>query len=115
MTVSRQTAWLLAAAALLLLAFAFDLGGYALLEPDEGRNAEVAREMAESNDYVVPTLNGLPYLDKPALYFVVGASLMEVLGPTELAARLPSLLFTLGTLALVFWFGMRMSGYLRAE
>lgn len=114
MTVSRQTAWLLAAAALLLLAFAFDLGGYALLEPDEGRNAEVAREMAESNDYVVPTLNGLPYLDKPALYFVVGASLMEVLGPTELAARLPSLLFTLGTLALVFWFGMRMSGRLGA-
>ncbi len=114
MTVSRQTAWLLAAAALLLLAFAFDLGGYALLEPDEGRNAEVAREMAESNDYVLPTLNGLPYLDKPALYFAVGASLMEVLGPTELAARLPSLLFTLGTLALVFWFGRRMSGRLGA-
>ncbi len=114
MTVSRQTAWLLAAAALLLLAFAFDLGGHALLEPDEGRNAEVAREMAESNDYVLPTLNGLPYLDKPALYFAVGASLMEVLGPTELAARLPSLLFTLGTLALVFWFGTRMSGRLGA-
>jgi 4-amino-4-deoxy-L-arabinose transferase-like glycosyltransferase len=113
-TVSRQTAWLLAAAALLLLAFAFDLGGYALLEPDEGRNAEVAREMAESNDYVLPTLNGLPYLDKPALYFAVGASLMEVLGPTELAARLPSLLFTLGTLALVFWFGMCLSGRLGA-
>jgi 4-amino-4-deoxy-L-arabinose transferase-like glycosyltransferase len=102
------------AAALLLLAFAFDLGGYALLEPDEGRNAEVAREMAESNDYILPTLNGLPYLDKPALYFAVGASLMEVLGPTELAARLPSLLFTLGTLALVFWFGMRMCGRIGA-
>ncbi len=112
MTVSRTTLWLLAASALLLVAFAFDLGGYALLEPDEGRNAEVAREMAASNDYVLPTLNGLPYLDKPALYFAVGASIMEVLGPTETAARLPSLLFTLGTLALVFWFGMRMTSRL---
>jgi 4-amino-4-deoxy-L-arabinose transferase-like glycosyltransferase len=111
-TVSRTTLWLFAASALLLLAFAFDLGGYALLEPDEGRNAEVAREMAASNDYVLPTLNGLPYLDKPALYFAVGASIMEVLGPTETAARLPSLLFTLGTLALVFWFGMRMTSRL---
>ena len=43
MTVSRQTAWLLAAAALLLLAFTFDLGGYALLEPDEGRVYEIDR------------------------------------------------------------------------
>ncbi len=114
MTISRQTSWLLAAAALLLLAFAFDLGGYALLEPDEGRNAEVAREMAESNDYVLPTLNGLPYLDKPLLYFATAAAVMEVLGPTEVAARLPSLLFTLGTLALVFWFAGRVYGRLGA-
>ena len=114
MTVSRSTLWLLAASALVLLAFTFDLGGYPLLEPDEGRNAEVAREMAERNDYVLPTLNGLPYLDKPVLYFAVGASVMEVLGPTETAARLPSVLFTLGTLGLVFWFGMLLTGRLGA-
>lgn len=92
-----------------ILAFGFVYGfaSYPLLEPDEGRNAEVAREMAITNDYVLPRLNGLPYLDKPVLFFAVGAASMEMLGPTELAARLPSLMFTVATLVLVWGFGRR--------
>lgn len=108
MTISRRTLWLAACAALLAAAFTFGLGGYPLLEPDEGRNAEIAREMAATNDYVLPRLNGIPYADKPALYFAAGALAMEVLGPTVTAARLPSLLFTLATLALVAWFAARV-------
>jgi 4-amino-4-deoxy-L-arabinose transferase-like glycosyltransferase len=88
----------------------YRLDGYALLEPDEGRNAEVAREMAAANDYVLPRLNSLPYVDKPVLYFAAGALAMEVLGPTETAARLPSVLFTLLTLVLVSWFARRLYG-----
>lgn len=64
--------------------------------------------MAETNDYVMPRLNGLPYLDKPIVYFAAEAALMEVLGPTELAARLPSYLFTLATAAMLFWFARRI-------
>ena len=45
------------------------LGDLPLIDPDEGRNAEVAREMAESGAWVVPTYNAIPYLDKPAFYF----------------------------------------------
>jgi 4-amino-4-deoxy-L-arabinose transferase-like glycosyltransferase len=108
MTPGRR--WLVASLALVVLGLTFGISGYPLLEPDEGRNAEIAREMAASNDYAIPRLNGLPYLDKPVLYFSVGAALMEVLGPTELAARLPSVLFTLATLALVFWFGRLVLG-----
>ena len=93
-----------------VLALAFNLGGYPLLDPDEGRNAEVAREMAESNDYRLPHLNGLPYLDKPVVYFAAAAAVMEILGPTETAARLPALLFTLGTIAVVVRFGRRRWG-----
>jgi 4-amino-4-deoxy-L-arabinose transferase-like glycosyltransferase len=102
----RWPALLLAA----VLALGFDLGGYALLDPDEGRNAEVAREMALSNDYILPRLDGLPYLDKPILYFAAAAAAMEVLGPTETAARLPALLFTLATLLIVIVFVRRRWG-----
>src|SRR6266853_175959 len=92
------------------LALGWNLNGYRLLDPDEGRNAEVAREMAGSNDYLIPHLDGLPYLDKPIVYFAVAALAMEVLGPTETAARLPAYLATLATIALLVWFGWRRWG-----
>jgi len=62
---------------------------------------------AETNDYVLPHLDGLPYLDKPIVYFAAAAVAMEALGPTETAARLPAYLFTLATLIVVAWFGTR--------
>lgn len=93
-----------------VLALAFDLGGYPLFDPDEGRNAEVAREMAETNDYVLPHLDGLPYLDKPIVYFAAAAAVIEVLGPTETAARLPAYFFTLATLVVVIRFAKRRWG-----
>jgi 4-amino-4-deoxy-L-arabinose transferase-like glycosyltransferase len=93
-----------------VMAIAIHLGGFPLLDADEGRNAEVAREMAATNDYVMPRFDGLPYLDKPVVYFAAEAALMEVLGPTELAARLPAYLFTLGTAAMLFWFARRLWG-----
>ena len=92
------------------LALGFDLGGYPLFDPDEGRNAEVAREMAASNDYLLPHLDGLPYLDKPVVYFAAAAAVMEVLGATETAARFPAYLFTLATIAMVVRFARRRWG-----
>jgi len=93
-----------------VLALGFDLGGYPLFDPDEGRNAEVAREMAETNDFVLPHLDGLPYLDKPVVYFAAAAVTMKVLGPNETAARLPALLFTMATLVVVVRFARRRWG-----
>jgi len=97
-------AWLVACA-LVLGALFWGLGDYPLLEPDEGRNVEVAREMSRSGDYLLPHLNGLPYLDKPATYFAAVAASLALFGESERAARLPSLLFTLGTIALVWRLG----------
>ena len=94
----------------MVVAIAIHLGSPPLFDADEGRNAEVAREMAVTNDYVMPRLNTLPYLDKPIVYFAAEAAVMEVLGPTELAARLPAYLFTLATAAMLFFFAQRVWG-----
>lgn len=73
------------------LALSFLLArGYPLLDPDEGRNAEVAREMAESGSILVPTLAGMPYLDKPPGFFWAAASAIRIFGATPWAARLPA-------------------------
>jgi 4-amino-4-deoxy-L-arabinose transferase-like glycosyltransferase len=102
--------WLIVAA----VAIGVHLGGSPLLDADEGRNGEVGREMAATNNYVVPHLNGLPYLDKPIVYFAAEAAAMEVLGPTETAARLPAYIFTLLTAVLIFWFAQRRWGRIEA-
>ena len=93
-----------------VVALGWNLGGHRLLDPDEGRNAEVAREMMVSNDYLVPHLDGLPYMDKPIVYFAAAALAMEVLGPTETAARLPAYLATLLTVVLLIRFARRRWG-----
>lgn len=95
---------------LLVVAIAWGLGGYPLLDPDEGRNGEVAREMAAGGDFVLPRLDGLPYLDKPVLFFAADALSQRLLGVGETAARLPSLLFALATAALAGWFAGRLFG-----
>lgn len=65
---------------------------FPLLDPDEGRNAEVAREMAASGDVVIPHLAGVPYLDKPVALFAAAAAAVRVFGPVPLAPRLPAML-----------------------
>ena len=77
--------------ALAALALSFLLShAYPLLDPDEGRNAEVGREMAESGSLLVPTLAGMPYLDKPPGFFWSVALAIRSFGATPWAARLPA-------------------------
>ncbi|RYU59982.1 glycosyltransferase family 39 protein [Methylolobus aquaticus] len=85
----------------------FGLGAYPLLQPDEGRNAEVAREMLESGAWFVPTYDGLPYLDKPAFFFKAVALSLGAFGLSEAAARLPSVVFAAALLLLLYRFCRR--------
>jgi 4-amino-4-deoxy-L-arabinose transferase-like glycosyltransferase len=88
----------------------FRLGDLPLMEPDEGRNAEVSREMLNAGSWLVPTLDGLPYLDKPAFFFRSAAISMSLFGPNETAARLPAALCGVAILAMLFGFCRRHYG-----
>jgi 4-amino-4-deoxy-L-arabinose transferase-like glycosyltransferase len=90
--------------------FFLGLGSLPLLEPDEGRNAEVAREMLVSGDWITPHYDTLTYLDKPAVYFWLVAGSFRVGGINEWAARIPSALMALATLLLVWLLGRTMGG-----
>jgi 4-amino-4-deoxy-L-arabinose transferase-like glycosyltransferase len=102
--------------ALALVAFPYfcGLGAWPLMEPDEGRNAEVAREMLELGTWSVPHFNHLPYLDKPVLQFWAIAAAFRGLGVSEFAARLPSALAAIVTVALTFAVGRTLLGTRRA-
>jgi 4-amino-4-deoxy-L-arabinose transferase-like glycosyltransferase len=83
------------------------LGLTPLIDPDEGRNASVAWEMRDIGHWLVPTYDGMTYLDKPSFFFKLVAFSFSIFGQNEFAARLPSALFALGTLVVVFYFCRR--------
>jgi 4-amino-4-deoxy-L-arabinose transferase-like glycosyltransferase len=99
-----EAAWVLFALAVVWFAFFFRLGSLPLLQPDEGRNAEVAREMKESGAWLSPSYDGIAYLDKPAFYFKAVALSLAAFGDNETAARIPSAMFGLALLAITFLF-----------
>jgi 4-amino-4-deoxy-L-arabinose transferase-like glycosyltransferase len=96
------------ALAVVWFALFFQLGKLPLLQPDEGRNAEVAREMKLSGAWLSPSYDGITYLDKPAFYFKCVALALAAFGDNETAARLPSAVFGLATLALTYFFCRRV-------
>jgi len=85
-----------------LLLFFGLLGTRSLNEPDEGRYAEIAREMVETGNWLVPRIWYVPHLDKPPFtYWAVAASL-SVFGVNEWAVRLPLALAGLSAAWAVF-------------
>ena len=67
--------------------FAF-LNLYPLLEPDEGRYAEIAREMLETGDFINPHLNYVKYFEKPPLFYWLTAWSIRFFGHNEKAVRM---------------------------
>src|SRR6185312_4499559 len=81
------------------LFFAFWLGAYPLLTPDEARYSEVAREMVVTGNYITPHLNGVVMLDKPIFHYWLQATAIKLFGLSEWALRLcPALFGVLGCL-----------------
>jgi len=83
----------------LIALYFISLGSYSLMNPDEGRYAEIPREMIEKGDFITPTLNYVLYFEKPVLHYWQTALAFSVFGHNEFAARFfPSLLGILGIL-----------------
>ena len=74
------------------------LGSRGLNEPDEGRFAELGREMALQGNWLVPHLNGVPHFQKPPLTYWLTATFIRFLGTNEWSVRLTPALAALGTL-----------------
>lgn len=106
----RQGPLLLGLGLVGLVLFFYQLGAAALMDPDEGRYAEIAREMLALRDWLIPQLNLLPYLEKPPLVYWLTAVSFKVFGFTAAAARLPSALSALAGLFLAYALGRALWG-----
>lgn len=84
------------------------LGARTLVPTDEGRYAEMAREMVVSGDWVTPRLNGIKYFEKPPLQTWLNAATFTVFGLGEWQARLWTGLSALFGIALVAWTGTKI-------
>jgi 4-amino-4-deoxy-L-arabinose transferase-like glycosyltransferase len=100
--------WAALVVATLYLCYFHNLGAIGLVGPDEPRYAWIARDMAESGDWLTPRLYGQPWFEKPVLYYWAAAACFKLFGVSEITARLPSAICALlATLALA-WLAWRL-------
>jgi 4-amino-4-deoxy-L-arabinose transferase-like glycosyltransferase len=96
--------------ALAVAVFFFHLGSFGLWEPDEARYAEIAREMLQRGNAIVPHLNYVAYVEKPPLLIWLMTLSYSVFGVSEFAARLPIALSAIGGVLATYVFGLRAFG-----
>jgi 4-amino-4-deoxy-L-arabinose transferase-like glycosyltransferase len=102
--------FLLALAAVLHLATA---GWGDLYDGVEGQFAGGAREMLATQQWLVPTNDGVPRLETPPLVYWLIVLSYKIFGVTGTAARLPIALAMIASIALTFLIGERLAGYWR--
>ena len=85
-----------------------------LFNPDEGRYAEIPREMLADNQWIIPHLDGVAYIEKPPLQYWATAVALRVFGHGEFAARFYTALCALATLVTVWVAAERLWGWAAA-
>jgi 4-amino-4-deoxy-L-arabinose transferase-like glycosyltransferase len=86
------------------------LGYLSLLDPDEAHYAEVTRELVQQGGWLVPLLDGKPFIDKPVLFHWLQGLSVLLLGETEFASRLPSAIAALALFGMTRWVGTVLFG-----
>jgi len=71
-------------------------------------HAEIARELAASGDPFTLTLNGIRYVDKPPLLYVLAALGFRAVGPSEAMARAVPAAGALAAIWATAWLGARL-------
>jgi 4-amino-4-deoxy-L-arabinose transferase-like glycosyltransferase len=97
--------------ALAALLHVVTIGTGDLYSETEGQYAGAAREMIESHQWLLPTNDGIPRLQKPPLLYWLIIGSYKLLGVNEAAARLPMALAVVATVALIFLIGENLSDY----
>jgi 4-amino-4-deoxy-L-arabinose transferase-like glycosyltransferase len=87
--------------------FFFGLGAFGLVGADEPRYAQIAREMFERHDWIVPTLNVRPWLEKPVLLYWKEISGYMFFGVRDWVARVPAAAHATALVLAVFFFMRR--------
>ncbi|MES2162305.1 MAG: glycosyltransferase family 39 protein [Pseudomonadota bacterium] len=105
---SKKIVWSLLAA--FVIVWLYVLGVRTLVPPDEGRYAEMAREMFSTGDWITTRLNGIKYFEKPPLQTWMNAASFAVFGLGEWQARLWTGLCGLGGVLLTGYAGNRVFG-----
>ncbi len=108
--IDLSSRWLVGILLLAILVTFVNLGRLPLFDEDEGEYAQVAVEMANSGNFITPTLNGQPFFEKPILTFWLQAPLVQAFGVHAGLFRLPSALACLGWILLLVQFGRRFFG-----
>jgi len=77
-------------------------------DPVESNYALTAKEMVINGDWLSPRIYGHYWFDKPIMIYWLIAVSFKVFGVTDFAARLPSAVFSAGSVAFVYWFGQKL-------
>ncbi len=105
-----RKSWLLLAFAVFALVWFSTLQYRKLIKPDEGRYAEIPREMVATGDWLTPRLNGIKYFEKPPLQYWATATAFELFGADQWTARLWPALTGFAGVLLAFFTGRRLFG-----
>jgi 4-amino-4-deoxy-L-arabinose transferase-like glycosyltransferase len=107
---AARIGWALLILTTLYVSYFSHLGALGFVGPDEPRYAWIARDMAETGDWVTPRLYGKPWFEKPPLYYWGAAESFKLFGVSEAAARLPSAISALLLTLALAWLALRLYG-----
>jgi len=80
-----------------------------LLDNNEGMYAQIGYEMLQSGNFIIPQLNGVPYIEKPPLLYYLTALSLAIFGKTEFAVRMVSITAAIVQILGLLWFGIQTS------